>query len=102
MTPELLRRLADEAVVDARQALAADGYFSALVSYSIDRDVTPWSVVIHVEPGTRTTVRGVEITFSGPAASDPEAAKHLGQVRNEWLLRPGIAVHPGSVERSKA
>ena len=69
MTPELLRRLADEAVVDARQALAADGYFSALVSYSIDRDVTPWSVVIHVQPGTRTTVRGVEITFSGPAAS---------------------------------
>ena len=51
MTPELLRRLADEAVVDARQALAADGYFSALVSYSIDRDVTPWSVVIHVQPG---------------------------------------------------
>ena len=90
MTPELLRRLADEAVVDARQALAADGYFSALVSYSIDRDATPWSVVIHVEPGTRTTVRGVEITFSGPATDDPEAAKHLGQVRSEWLLRPGM------------
>ncbi|HEU4351459.1 MAG TPA: BamA/TamA family outer membrane protein [Burkholderiales bacterium] len=90
MTPELLRRLVDEAVMDARQALAADGYFSALVSYSIDRDVTPWSVVIHVEPGTRTTVRGVEITFSGPARDDPEAAKHLGQVRNEWLLQPGM------------
>lgn len=90
MTPELLRRLADEALVDARQALAADGYFSALVSYSIDRDVTPWSVVIHVEPGTRTTVLGVEITFSGPATDDPKAAKHLGQVRNEWLLRPGM------------
>jgi translocation and assembly module TamA len=90
MTPELLRRLADEAVVEARQALAADGYFSALVSYSIDRDVTPWSVVIHVEPGPRTTVRGVEITFSGPATDDPEAAKHLRQVRSEWLLRLGM------------
>ena len=90
MTPELLRRLAEEAVMDARQALAADGYFSALVSYSIDRDVTPWSVVIHVEPGTRTAVRDFQITFSGPATSDPEATKHLGQVRNEWLLRPGM------------
>jgi translocation and assembly module TamA len=90
MTPELLRRLADEAVVEARQALAAEGYFSALVSYSIDRDVTPWSVVIHVEPGTLTTVRDVEITFSGPATEDREAEKHLGQVRSEWLLRPGM------------
>ncbi|HEX5766706.1 MAG TPA: BamA/TamA family outer membrane protein [Burkholderiales bacterium] len=91
MTPELLRRLADEAVVEARQALAADGYFAALVSYSIDRDVSPWSVVLHVEPGTRATVSGVEITFTGPASTDPEAAKHLARVRNEWLLRPGMA-----------
>ena len=101
MTPELLRRLADEAVVDARQALAADGYFSALVSYSIDRDVTPWSVVIHVEPGTRTTVRGVEITFSGPATDDPEAAKHLGRVRSEWLLRPGMPFTQAAWDEAK-
>jgi translocation and assembly module TamA len=76
--------------VEARQALAADGYFSALVSYSIDRDVTPWSVVIYVEPGTRTTVHGFEITFTGPATDDPEAARLLRQVRSEWLLRPGM------------
>ncbi|HEX2334551.1 MAG TPA: hypothetical protein VHI32_15440, partial [Burkholderiales bacterium] len=90
MTPELLRRLADEAVLEARQALAADGYFSALVSYSIDRDVTPWSVVIQVEPGTRATVASVDIAFSGPATADPDAAKLLRQVRAEWLLRPGM------------
>jgi len=90
MTPELLRRLADEAVVEARQALAADGYFSALVAYSIDRDVTPWSVVIRVEPGTRATVGSVDIAFSGPASADPEAAKLLREVRSEWLLRPGM------------
>jgi translocation and assembly module TamA len=90
MTPELLRRLADEAVVEARQALAADGYFSALVSYSIDRDVTPWSVVMRVEPGTRTTVGSVELTFGGPANDDSEAVKHLKEVRSEWRLRPGM------------
>jgi translocation and assembly module TamA len=90
MTPELLRRLADEAVAEARQALAAHGYFSALVAYSIDSDATPWSVVMRVEPGTRTTVRSVEIAFSGPASADPEAAKLLREVRAEWLLRPGM------------
>lgn len=90
MTAELLRRLADEAVVEARQALAADGYFSALISHSIDRDVTPWSVVIKVEPGVRTTVSSVEIAFSGPASDDPDAVRHLKAVRSEWRLRPGM------------
>ena len=91
MTPELLRRLADEAVGEAREALAAQGYYSAMVSYSIDRDATPWSVVIHVVPGTQTKVSAVNITFSGPGAEDPdpEAVKLRRQVQREWLLRPG-------------
>jgi translocation and assembly module TamA len=90
MTPELLRRLADEAVGQAREALAAQGYYSALVSFSIDRDSTPWAVTIHVVPGTRTTVRAVEIGFSGPGAQDPEAADLRRRVQREWLLRPGM------------
>ncbi|HZM34760.1 MAG TPA: BamA/TamA family outer membrane protein [Burkholderiales bacterium] len=90
MTLELLRRLADEAVMEARGALAAEGYFSALVSYTINSEATPWSVVIRVEPGTRATVRDVKIAFTGPATEDREAEKHLGQVRSEWLLRPGM------------
>src|SRR5688500_20159332 len=47
MTPELLRRLAQEAVNEAREALAAAGYFSALISFSLDRDSTPWAVARH-------------------------------------------------------
>jgi translocation and assembly module TamA len=90
MTPELLRRLADEAVTEARGSLAAQGYFSATVSYSIDRDRMPWAVTLHVDPGPRTTVRSFEIHFSGPAASDPEAASTLRQLRRDWLLRPGM------------
>jgi translocation and assembly module TamA len=90
MTPELLRRLADEGVTEAREALAALGYFSALVSFSLDRDRTPWALTLHVEPGTRTTVRSVDIAFSGPGASDPEAASLRRQVQRNWLLRPGM------------
>jgi translocation and assembly module TamA len=90
MTPELLRRLADEAVIEARGALDAQGYFSSLVSYSIDRDREPWSVILHIEPGARTMVRAVEIAFSGPGAADPEAAGLRRDVRRQWLLRPGM------------
>ncbi|HEV3008484.1 MAG TPA: POTRA domain-containing protein, partial [Burkholderiales bacterium] len=90
MTPELLRRLADEAVSEAREALAAQGYFSALVTYSIDRERTPWLVTLRVEPGTRTVVRSVELVFTGPGADDPEAADLRRLVRRDWLLRPGM------------
>jgi translocation and assembly module TamA len=90
MTPELLRRLADEALAEAREALAAQGYYAALVEQSIDLGATPWAVTIRVAPGERSTVRAVEISFSGPAAGDPQAAKLLDEVRRDWLLRPGM------------
>jgi len=83
MTPELLRRLADEAVTEARGSLAAQGYFSATVSYSIDRDRMPWAVTLHVDPGPRTTVRSFEIHLTGAAAGDPEAASTLRQLRRD-------------------
>jgi translocation and assembly module TamA len=89
MTPELLRRLADEALAEAREALAAQGYYSALVSFTLDRDATPWALTIHVEPGARTRVKSVELAFTGPGADDPEAAGLLRQVRRDWRLRPG-------------
>jgi translocation and assembly module TamA len=90
MTPELLRRLAEEGVREAREALAAQGYYAALVSFSLDRDRTPWALTLHVVPGTRTVVRTVELAFSGPGADDPEAAALLNEVRRDWLLRPGM------------
>ncbi len=41
MTPEQLRRLADEAVREARETAATEGYFSARVEVSIDEGIQP-------------------------------------------------------------
>ena len=90
MTVELLRRLAEEGLGEAREALAAQGYYSALVSFTLDRDATPWRLTIHVVPGPRTTVRAVEISFSGPGADDFEITQLRRTVRLQWLLRPGM------------
>ena len=90
MTPQLLERLAEEALVEARGALAARGFFSADLRYSIDRGPTPWVVVLRVEPGARTRVRSVDISFTGPGASDPAAERQRRQVEREWLLSPGL------------
>jgi translocation and assembly module TamA len=101
MTPELLRRLADEAVAEATEAAAAQGYFSARVSYQLDRDSTPWRILLQVDPGERTHVSAAELAFAGPAASDPEAQKLIAEVRREWLLRPGMAFTQAAWDEAK-
>jgi translocation and assembly module TamA len=101
MTPELLRRLADEAVAEATEAAAALGYFSARASYALDRDSTPWRILLRVEPGERTLVSAADLAFTGPAASDPEAAALMAQVRREWTLRPGMPFTQAAWDEAK-
>jgi translocation and assembly module TamA len=101
MTPELLRRLADEAVAEATEAAAAQGYFSARVSYTLERDSEPWRILVQVLPGERTYVSAAELTFAGPGASDPELAALISQVRREWLLRPGMPFTQAAWDEAK-
>ena len=89
MSPELLQRLAEEAVKQAAEAVATRGYFNATVTYEVNRGATPWVVTLHVDPGSRSVVREVELLFSGPAASDPAAEALFRKIRREWLLRRG-------------
>jgi translocation and assembly module TamA len=89
MSAERLHRLVDEAVPEAKEALATEGYFSADVASSIDSTSDPWVVRVRVAPGPRTRVADVDIRFSGPAASDGEARPLLARVRQDWNLRRG-------------
>jgi translocation and assembly module TamA len=89
MTPEQLRRLAEEAVREARETAATEGYFSARVEASIDEGIQPWIVLLTVEPGERTHVGDVELRFSGPAVEDAQAAAIFRRVRATWPLRRG-------------
>jgi translocation and assembly module TamA len=89
MDAERLKRLVDEAVHEAREAAATDGYFSAQVRAEIESAEEPWVVRLRVEPGERTRVHEVEIRFSGPATSDGDARALLEKVRAGWALRRG-------------
>jgi translocation and assembly module TamA len=89
MTPEQLRRLADEAVREARETAATEGYFSAQASVSIRETAPEWTVRLALELGPRTQVEDVDLEFRGPAASDPLARDLLARVRQRWSLRPG-------------
>ena len=101
MSPELLRRLAEEAAADAREAAAAEGYFSAEVGVSIAEREAPWRVLLRVVPGERTRVAAIDIGFRGPAASDPEAGEALERVRRAWPLRAGAPFRQSDWEDAK-
>ena len=90
MTPEQLRRLVDEAVREARETAATEGYFSAQVSAAIQEGPGPWVVRLALEPGERTLVDDVDIAINGPASADEDARALLRRVRDTWRLRRGL------------
>ncbi|HYG54208.1 MAG TPA: autotransporter assembly complex family protein [Burkholderiales bacterium] len=89
MNAELLRRLSDQAVAEARETAATEGYFSARVSVSVDESVEPRVVHVVVEAGERTRVDDIDIRITGPAAEDPEARRLIRRTRDAWNLRRG-------------
>jgi translocation and assembly module TamA len=90
MTDELLDRLAVEAIDEAREAAAAEGYFSASIDVSIDRQTDPIVVTLKVAPGEPTRITSVRIEVTGPAATDsPRGTDAIAEVRSGWSLRDG-------------
>jgi translocation and assembly module TamA len=90
MTPELLDRLERDAVVEAREALATEGYFSPEVRVESNRSTKPWIVRVTVVPGAPTLVSSLEIHFTGPIAHGDEIdQRHMERIHAEWLLPPG-------------
>jgi translocation and assembly module TamA len=101
MTPELLQRLLEEALAEVREAVATRGWFSPRVTGSIDRGSVPWTVRIDVDPGERTVVRALDVSVTGPAASDPGAAAAIGSLRHEFTLRMGQPFQQDAWEDAK-
>ena len=101
MTLEQLRRLSDDAVREAREAAATEGWFAARVESSIDESADPRVVRIRVEPGERTRVADVEIRFRGPAAHDAAAKSNFRRVRQTWSLRRGEPFRQADWEAAK-
>ena len=87
MSLEQLRRLTDDAVREAREAAATEGWFAARVTSSIDEAADPRIVRIQVDPGERAKVGDVEIRFRGPATTDAAAKTNFRRVRQTWPLR---------------
>jgi translocation and assembly module TamA len=102
MTPELLRRLMVEAEAEAREIMAVNGYFSAVVKAALETGTDPQTVRIAVEPGEPARVTALDVRLTGPLAADPSAAEVLAaRVREDWLLPVGAVFTQSDWERAK-
>jgi translocation and assembly module TamA len=90
MTDDLLDRLMREATDETRNAAAAEGYFSAAITVTIDRSSKPAVVTLAVVPGEPTRITSVNIAVTGPAASDvPLGTEAIARLTDDWHLAQG-------------
>ena len=90
MTEELLDRLMREATDEARNAAAAEGFFAATITVTIDRQADPAVVTLKVVPGEPTRITSVHITVTGPATTDaPLGTDAIAKLTRDWGLAQG-------------
>jgi translocation and assembly module TamA len=84
------------------QMLASEGYFSAAVDIDFADDART-QVVVKVDPGPRTVVKQVEMSFKGDLAgegTDREARR--AKLRASWTLREGAPLRSADWDLAKA
>lgn len=92
MTLELLERIARDALPQARDIAAIEGFYSAVIDVSVDRTVSPLVVRVKVDPGPRTKVGSVAVDVTGPATSDaPLGTAAVAEAREGFALKAGDA-----------
>jgi translocation and assembly module TamA len=87
-----LRRLLGDAESNARDLLAALGYFSPQLKLEAGEPTGERGtrrVVIDVDPGEQTRIGSYDIRFAEPMNSDAASADQRREIQREWLLKDG-------------
>ncbi len=88
-----LARLLAAAEQDTRELVATLGYFSPDIRFeqpAAGSGPTTRRVTLTVAPGEPTLISGIELSFSGPISTDPQAGAQRQQMEDGWSLRPGM------------
>ena len=85
-----LRRLLGEAESNARDLLAALGYFDPKLKLEAGEPAGERGtrrIVIDVDPGEQTKIAGHVIRFAEPMNSDPQSERQRSEIQRDWLLQ---------------
>ena len=100
-----MRRLVQDAQVQARELLATLGHFSPRIEMSLTATGQPapaWSVDIQADPGPRARVASVQLLLDGEILTRPLSPSQSGQLQQAWLLPVGRPFSQSDWDRAKA
>ncbi|MFN3716974.1 MAG: autotransporter assembly complex protein TamA [Thiobacillus sp.] len=95
---EEIARLLRQSEATTRELLATEGYFSPRVTTTRAGDTLRFAV----DPGTRSIVRRVALTFAGALASDPEGAPLRARIERGFALKSGMPFRQADWDAAKA
>ncbi len=86
---EELARLRRQSEDTARELLATEGYFSPQITSTLSGGDAA-QLNYRIEPGARTTVRNVELSFAGAVQTSAASSGLRGRIERNFSLRPGM------------
>lgn len=98
---EQLIVLADRAQRQARELLATEGYFNAVVEVNLDDAAPLPRVRMNVQPGIPARVTRVDIQWTGVARDVAQAFYERHALRDQWRLNPGDIFRQEAWDASK-
>ena len=101
MTEDLFDRLAREAIDEAHEAAATEGYFAAHVDIRVERSGAPATVTVVVTPDEPTRIHTVDLRVTGAAATDAAGAPAITRLRDEWRLPLGTVFRQAAWDDAK-
>ncbi|MBC7945319.1 MAG: outer membrane protein assembly factor [Burkholderiales bacterium] len=97
-----LRVLYRNAPEDIRVLAATEGFYSPVVTPSLERRGDVWVARFVVDPGQPTRVSEVELRFTGPITSLPDGARpDVERLRLSWPLKRGEVFRQQTWEAAK-
>jgi translocation and assembly module TamA len=105
LQPNELRRLLGEVESNARDLLAAQGYFNPqldLKAGDAEASGDRRRIVIQVNPGEETRVESHAIRFNVPTTDDADGASQRRSIERDWLLNDGATFTQAQWNAAKA
>jgi len=94
-------RLRHQSEQTAHELLATEGYFSPLIS-STQTGTQPDAVVEYrIDPGPRTTISQVALTFTGALQSAPVNSNLRGRIERDFALKQGMPFRQADWDAAK-
>ncbi len=96
-TPQSRSNYLHSARSKVEQSLKALGYYRAEIDMDLNRQVTPWSLHISVQPGEPVRLRNIDIKMVGEGSTDSA----LTDLVASTTLRPGTVLNHSDYERTR-